>query len=118
MCPSDPGTFLPKCCACKYTVKLSLYHIDKGEDWGRGEGGSWGGFPGTCVNKDKLIRYEGKCLHKIKVPQNHVSIILFIVFSIVLSDDASIRRDSQGQVREGNLSFGLVLTNSGTEKLG
>lgn len=70
------------------------------------------------MNKDKLTRKEGKCLHKIKVSQNHVSIIVFIVFSIVLSDDASIRHDNQGQVLEGNLSFGLVLTNSGTEKLG
>lgn len=72
-----------------------------------------GRFPGTC----KLSSNEGKCLHKIKVLQNHVSIILLIVFSAVLSDDASMRHDIQGQVLEGNLSFGLVLTNSGTEKL-
>lgn len=48
------------------------------------------------------------CLHKIKVLQNHMSIIPFIVFSIALSDDALIRHDMQGQVLEGYLSFGLV----------
>ena len=60
---------------------------------------------------------EGKCLHKTKVLQNHVSIITFIVFSIALSDDALIRHDMQGQVLEGYLFFGLVWTNSGTEKI-
>lgn len=68
------------------------------------------------MNKDKLYGNEGKCLHKIKLLQNHVSIIPSIGFSIVLSDDASIRHDMQGQVCKGNLSFGLVLTNSSPGK--
>lgn len=31
-CALQTLDFLPNCCACKYTVKLSFYHFDRGDD--------------------------------------------------------------------------------------
>lgn len=63
MCPSDPGTFAPQCCACKYTVKLSLYHFDRGEDGGGGERAEQGvGFLAPRSNRTSdMAKKENVC---------------------------------------------------------
>lgn len=66
------GPSLPKCCACKYTVIVSLYCFDR-EHWGWGEGNHEGGVSGTYMTKDRFYG-QGRKLHKIKVLQNHMSI--------------------------------------------